>query len=210
MEKGKYGRMRVLFLGHNPSAKSWDDEAPYAHGSNRFWKLLDSSGLAQSSLCIPALHVRYPKELGYAFADLVVTKGSVASEIKDTIVPSTICARILEESGGMAPRILACVSKSVAEKMLSGWNKKGGEGFGKVGIGSDWGFEGGGFEDTQIWVLPSTSGRAPMKWEDRLEPFRMIAEAIKEHPWPNPEETSGHGSGLRENVEFIFHQRIPT
>ncbi len=178
MRNGAHGRMRVLFLGHNPSEKSWDMCAPYAHGSNRFWKLLADSRLAPADMCEPHLHTEFPEKLGLAFADLIVTRGSVAADVKDVVDPNSVAERILRWAG-TPPRIVACVSKSVAQKFLPGWKGS----FGQVGVGRDWRLK--GLEDSAIWVLPSTSGRAGLKWVDRLQPFVDLNDVVKDWDWPD-------------------------
>ena len=182
MGYGVYGRMRVIFLGHNPSDKSWDFCAPYAHGSNRFWKLLADAKLAPHDMCEPSKHVEYPEKLGLAFSDLIVTKGSVAADVKDVVDPNAVAERILKWAGGTPPRILACVSKSVAQKFMPGWKGK----YGPAGYGGEWRLK--GMEDVSIWVLPSTSGRAGLKWAERLQPFVQLSSIVKQWPWPENEE----------------------
>lgn len=194
MEHGAHGRMRVLFLGHNPSEKSWDNCAPYAHGSNRFWKLLADSGLAPRDMCEPSRHIEFPEKLGLAFSDVIVTKGSVAADVNDLVQPNDVAERILKWAG-TPPRIIACVSKSVAQKFLPGWKGS----FGPAGIGQDWSLR--GFEQTSIWVLPSTSGRAGLKWQDRLQPFIDINEVVRQWPWPAIVSSSENDEEDEEKIE---------
>ena len=37
---------------------------------------------------------------------------------------------------------------------------------------------------TAVWVLPSTSGAAPMTVEERVGPYRQLAEELQQVPWP--------------------------
>lgn len=37
---------------------------------------------------------------------------------------------------------------------------------------------------TEVWVLPSTSGAAPMTVEERVGPYREMAAKLAEIPWP--------------------------
>ncbi len=184
---GAHGRMRILFVGHNPSQRSWETTAPYAHKSNSFWKLLREAGFAPPELCEPHKFTLFPRKCSIGFADLFVTMGSVASDIKEPLDPlwrtKEFCPRIVAASGSLAPNVIACVSKSVAEKLLKGW--KGG--YGPVGSGAEWNLS--GLEDSMIWVLPSSSGRAGMKWSDRLEPFQRLSRFVDE-TFPRPENVS--------------------
>lgn len=154
--------------------------APYAHPSNSFWKLLRDAEIAPAEMCAAKEYARYPKECGIAFADLFVTSGSLASAVNAPVGwgAEQFCARIARESGGLAPHVVACVSKGVAKKLLKGWDGE----FGAVGDGVKWKLN--GLQKSQVWVLPSTSGRAGMKWEQRVAPFKLLAETLKEYPWP--------------------------
>lgn len=183
MERGAHGRMRVIFVGHNPSDRSWAARAPYAHPSNSFWRLLREAELAPPELCVPDRYVDYPKKLGIAFADLFVTSGSLASAVaapKDPVWRTRdFCARIARESGELPPAIIACVSKGVAQKLLPGWAGT----YGPAGTGAQWGLT--GLEESHLWVLPTSSGRAGIKWELRLRPFSELAAILREkYPCP--------------------------
>lgn len=37
---------------------------------------------------------------------------------------------------------------------------------------------------TQVWVLPSTSGAAPMTREERVGPYKQLAQEIARIKWP--------------------------
>ncbi|KAI0566963.1 Uracil-DNA glycosylase-like protein [Gracilaria domingensis] len=171
---GEKHPLRIVFVGHNPSAKSWDEVAPYAHRTNQFWRLLQESQLAPAHLCKPSQHAKLPGCCGIGFIDLFVTSGSDASKIGKRAVRNTewkqgFFERLECGTGGTPPRILCCVSKIVARKLLGGWNGE----FGHVGSGRDWNLRGA--ETSEVWILPSTSGRAGLTFQARLEPFQKLA-----------------------------------
>ncbi|CAI5731585.1 unnamed protein product [Peronospora farinosa] len=39
--------------------------------------------------------------------------------------------------------------------------------------------------DSEIWVLPSSSGRAAMTTAQRTMPYQQLAESVRQIPWPN-------------------------
>lgn len=184
--------LRVIFVGHNPSTKSWEMSSPYANPSNRFWLILKSSLLSQHpTLQSPSTHHLLPSQLGIGFIDLFLTPGNDASKINSDTIPNFV-HRLNGSLQGKPPCILACVSKIVAKKCLGfgGETRK----YGYIGRGKDlldlriWGQA---WSECSIWVLPSTSGRAVLKFEDRLEPFTKLSEYINQnlpswHPPSSP------------------------
>lgn len=178
--------LRVVFVGHNPSAESWARCAPYAHKSNRFWPLLRECGLVPPALCEAYKFAELPAAVGVGFIDLFITSGSDASLVGMPGGASwreLFFQRLRDGTDGRPPSIICPVSKIVAQKLLVGWRGD----YGPAGFGKDW--ELAGAEDSQVWVLPSTSGRAGLKWEQRLEPFERLNAHIQETlPWPPQEE----------------------
>lgn len=176
LQNGAHGRMRLLFVGHNPSQKSWELTAPYAHPSNYFWKIMRVANFAPVEMCEASLFSEFPARFRIGFADLFVTMGSVASNVSaprgQKWQTSEFCPRVADACGGLAPNVVALVSKAVAQKLLRGWKGD----FGPVGTGEEWGLT--GLESSEIWVVPSTSGRAVISWEDRLEPFQRLSEYV--------------------------------
>lgn len=165
--------LRIIFVGHNPSDKSWEIAAPYAHPTNKFWRLLRDAQLAPPHLCKASEYKQLPRECGIGFIDLFVTSGSDASKIgrdalKQVDWKQNFFTRLTSGTGGVDPLIICCVSKIVATKLLSGWKGE----FGKVGTGRDWNLQGA--ETSEVWVLPSSSGRAGLTWEARLNPFKQL------------------------------------
>lgn len=171
--------LRVIFVGHNPSDVSWDSIAPYAHATNKFWRLLREANLAPEKLCKPKYFSSLPAAAGIGFIDLFVTSGSDASKVEPGAEKLSewreqFLERLENGTGGNPPKILCCISKIVAKKLLQGWNGD----YGSVGKGSEWGLTSA--LESDIWVLPSTSGRAGLKWNQRLEPFQRLRAQFTE------------------------------
>lgn len=187
---GERHPLRVIFVGHNPSTKSWAERAPYAHPTNKFWRLLKESSIIPPELCIPSSYMRLSSLFGVGFIDLFVTCGSDASKIGNDVIKRKdknperdecrmeFIHRLNKATGNKGPVILACVSKVVAKKLLQGWKGD----FGFVGYGPQWKLT--GCDETEVWVLPSTSGRAVLSWEDRIAPFHQLSKRLaNEPPW---------------------------
>lgn len=174
--------LRVIFVGYNPSDKSWEQCAPYSHKSNRFWPLLRQTGLVPEHLSKPEKFAQLPQAVGIGFIDLFVTCGSDASKVGEPGGPSwraDFSERLARGTKGIAPSILCPASKIVANKLLTGFKGE----YGPAGVGKDWGIAAA--ESSQIWVMPSTSGRASLSWQQRLEPFQRLADHIHDTlPWP--------------------------
>lgn len=165
--------LRIIFVGHNPSEKSWACSAPYAHPTNKFWRLLKEAKLAPEDLCKAESFALLPKAVGIGFIDLFVASGSDASKIgpgaeKRSDWRVDFLSRLRAGTKGIPPLVLCCVSKIVASKLLGGWKGE----YGHIGNGKDWGLDAA--ENSEIWVLPSTSGRAVLSWEQRLMPFQDL------------------------------------
>lgn len=44
--------------------------------------------------------------------------------------------------------------------------------------------------DSEVWVLPSSSGRAAMTTEQRVRPYQQLAERFHQIPWGESEAIS--------------------
>lgn len=174
-------------MGHNPSEESWKKRIPYAHRTNRFWKLLESSELISPSSNSDERgqnHTEMPWTHGIGFIDLFVTCGSDAAQINMAFDHREFVNRL----GPRKPHILAFVSKMVAEKFLGAkqyksFCRKAGssnKGYGYVGTGRQWGLGVDDLNECRLWVLPSTSGRASLSWEVRLQPFVLLRQHLEQ------------------------------
>ncbi|KNC74766.1 hypothetical protein SARC_12695 [Sphaeroforma arctica JP610] len=90
---GSMHPLRVVFVGHNPSDTSWRHSQPYAHKSNRFWRLVGESGLVPVNLAQPHHFAQLPEAVGVGFVDLYVTSGSDASCVKGDQGATLRCVR---------------------------------------------------------------------------------------------------------------------
>lgn len=137
--------------------------------------------MIDAELAKPDHFKKLPAAVGIGFADLFVISGSDASKInygEGVSLQRELMGRLIRGTGNVPPMIICCVSKIVAKKLLIGWSGN----YGKAGIGMDWGLKEA--STSEIWVLPSTSGRAGLTREQRLKPFQELAKYISRMPWP--------------------------
>ena len=174
----KYGEkpLKILFVGHNPSFHSWDSGHYFSQPSNRFWKLLLQSGLAEGD--IDALSDDILLEIsGYGFTDVIRTPNSSAKTLKrkDFVEQrSFFYKRILNNALRVNghPEHVAFVGKKQFAMLFDPPLKR-------VQLGAQ-NIKPPGFPfDCEIWVLSSPSGRAVMDWESRLLPYTQLAESMQ-------------------------------
>jgi G:T/U-mismatch repair DNA glycosylase len=180
-------RARIVFIGHNPSEMSWDKVAPYANPTNAFWKILAQSGLASQDEAVPAKWRMLAETRGIVFGDLWPVSGSDSSKVDKVThgaaVAADVTSRMQAALHAGPPRAVVLVSKSVGEHFLGIKSRK--LSYGRVGMADalslPW-----LSSDTQIWLVPSTSGRAVLSFVDRLAPYKALADAAHEWPWIQP------------------------
>ena len=174
----KYGEkpLKILFVGHNPSFHSWESGHYFSQPSNRFWKLLLQSGLADGD--INALNDDILLErLGYGFTDVIRTPNSSSNNLKrKNFVEQRpfFYKRILNNAIRVKehPEYVAFVGKRQFAMLFDPPLKR-------VLLGVQ-NLKPPGFPlDCQIWVLSSPSGRAVMDWTDRLLPYAQLAETMQ-------------------------------
>jgi G:T/U-mismatch repair DNA glycosylase len=150
-----------------------------------FWRLLRESALVGDGDdgTLPEDFADLAESRGIAFADLYVTPGSDAAKVRPKPGAMPVHENLVERMAAVLaepPRAIVLVSKTVAEQFL----RKKTAHFGKVAVSAELDVPPWLSDDTELWVLPSTSARAPMKWEKRLGPFKEFAAAIQKWPWP--------------------------
>ena len=174
----KYGEkpLKILFVGHNPSFHSWESGHYFSQPSNRFWKLLLQSGLADGD--INALNDDILLERsGYGFTDVIRTPNSSSNNLKrkDFVEQRPFFyKRILNNAIRVKehPEYVVFVGKRQFAMLFDPPLKR-------VQLGVQ-NLKPPGFPlDSQIWVLSSPSGRAVMNWGDRLLPYTQLAETMQ-------------------------------
>jgi double-stranded uracil-DNA glycosylase len=149
----------VVFCGINPGRVSAAAHAHFANPRNDFWRLLHAAGLT-SRLYEPAEQFELLKEgVGVTNAAPRTTPGS--SDLRRS------------DFAGAADRL-----EGIARELRPGWIAfVGKEAYrGTFGARPELGVQQRTFDDTRLFVLPSTSpANAAVSWEERLRWFRQLA-----------------------------------
>lgn len=74
--------LRLLLVGHNPSAASWAAGHGYAHGGNRLWRLLRDAGVVPAALAAAARDGDLPAAAGVGLTDVWLAPGSDAAAVR--------------------------------------------------------------------------------------------------------------------------------
>lgn len=138
--------LKIVFCGTAPSSRSAQLGAYYAHGGNLFWQVLHWAGFTPVRLA----PVQYRDLLGYGIGltDLNKVQSGVDAELDVSFYdPQALAEKILF----FRPRILAFTSKNGAQAFY---------GRGALSFGP----QSESIGQTQLWVLPSTSGSARAHW----------------------------------------------
>jgi TDG/mug DNA glycosylase family protein len=158
--------LAVVFVGFNPSPRSWASRHRYAHPSNRFWALLADAGLTPRRMR-PEDDVRMP-ELGYGFTDVVGRPSAAA----DDLAPGELragAARVRAELAASRPRIAAYTGKGVYRAV----SDRG------PGTAVPYGLQTGSVVDEVLdFVLPCPSGRSGMPYAEKVAWYRALADLV--------------------------------
>ena len=173
----KYGNLplRLLLVGHNPSEHSWHSGHYFSQPSNNFWKLVTESGLLGPD--VEANDDSMLERMQIGFTDVIRVPNSNSSTISRAYFReqrSFFYNRIKDNAYrvGAPPERIAFVGKRQFSMLFDPPLKS-------VDLGLQF-VEPPGFPfDTEIWVLSTPSGRSPMKWEERLQPYTELAQTMQ-------------------------------
>ena len=160
-------RLRVLFVGINPGVRSAATGHHFAGYSNRFWKLLDESGLVDEPIGYE--NDRRLLEWGYGITNLVPrpTPGI------DTLRPEEYAAgarTLRRKVKRVQPEIVAFVGVTVFRVMFAP----------PTGERVILGIQPDPLEGARVFVLPNPSGRnANYSYAEMLAAFRSLARLVQ-------------------------------
>lgn len=173
-------RCHTIFVGHNPSMATWSTGHFFANPSNRFWALMEHSGLSGSELA--KNDDEMVEKLGFGFCDVVEQPGNNAG----TLSGAEMKARVPEflnridnyaKSMNGSLKRLCFVGKRQWKFLFTPVLSKA-----EHGVQSNllrpkgWPAT---LEEIEVWVLPSTSGRAVLSWEERMAPYTDLSKVIE-------------------------------
>lgn len=173
----KYGDtpLRLLLVGHNPSDHSWESGHYFSQPSNNFWKLIVESGISEGLQEINDDIMLAEMQIG--FTDVIRTQNSQSNTISRSqfVEQRHLFYKRIKDNAhrvGAPPERVAFVGKRQYSMLFDPPLKN-------VELGvqfttpKEFPFE------TEIWVLSTPSGRSPMKWEDRLKPYKQLAQSMQ-------------------------------
>ena len=198
--------LRLLIIGHNPSDHTWSTGFPYSNPSNRFWRLLVDGGVLPAVVphgidpadkWTPAAANRLPDLLGIGITDMGCEPGSKADKYPRATMlrwRADLYARLRahRRRAGRAPAVVAFTGVRQFSQLFDPPLKRL-QRFGRQTIEGTssrsclppgWPYLD---SDTQVFVLPSSSGRAVFSSEERLAPYRELGEflqASQQHQQP--------------------------
>lgn len=176
-------RLKVVFVGMNPSDESWRSVAPYANETNKMWPLLREAGFGEEEELAPGNFANLPAANGIGFCDLFVVNESDSTNVGRGVASTDIRADFLHRLKGAVekpPHVIALVCKNVCSRLLDIRDTSRIE-YGKVGcarslLGSAW-FT----RDVEVWLLPCTSGRASQSpFEEKASIFATLSKYLDE------------------------------
>ena len=170
----------TLFVGHNPSLATWETGHFFASPSNRFWAIMEHSGLSGSDLA--KNDDEMVENLGFGFCDVVEQPGNNAGTLSRkemTAHQSEFLNRIEHYAKSMngSLRRLCFVGKRQWKCLFTPVLTKAEHGVqSNLLRPKNWP---AALEDLEVWVLPSTSGRAVISWEERMVPYIDLSKTIE-------------------------------
>jgi TDG/mug DNA glycosylase family protein len=143
----------LVFVGINPGEQSAHIGHYYGHGGNVFWRALSGSGLSNRELG-PTDDNLLPDECAIGFTDVVKRVVTDSTAVTNNELRAATPA-FLERIAAAGPRVICFTSTRAFESLFPGIRRA-----------ERWGRQPVTIADAEVWVMPSTSGRAA-KWHDR-------------------------------------------
>jgi len=160
-------KLRVLFIGTNPGAKSVRIGHYFAGASNMFWKLLYESKLTDERLTTESDYkVRF---YGYGLTDVVKRPTRSTTELRKTDGKGAK-KRLDDIIYRNKPKIVAFIGKAGFRYYLGNGN-----------VSLEYGLQGQKIAESYVYLMPSTSGAsfADTNYEEKLFWYRKLRRDIQ-------------------------------
>ena len=202
--------LRLLIVGHNPSETAWRTGYPYANGTNRFWRLMQLGEMVPPGFAAADADAA-PVLLGLGITDVGCEPGSDAAAFKRPQMRAwrtelyarlrAHCARAaawaaaeaMAGNGGQMASDDASLAAFASRVIAFSGKRQWGELFEPPLAGFASGLRPAAerppgwpamLASSEVWVLPSSSGRAAMTREEREGPYRQLGARVAQLPWP--------------------------
>lgn len=106
--------LRLVIVGHNPSAASWAAGHGYAHGGNRLWRLLRDGGVVPPALAAAVRDGDLPAAAGVGLTDVWLSPGSDAAAVRRAAAGTGYRAEFFGRLAGHAARAAAVAAAEAA------------------------------------------------------------------------------------------------
>ncbi|GLC44399.1 uracil DNA N-glycosylase Thp1 [Pleodorina starrii] len=194
--------LRLIVVGHNPSAHAWQSGHYYSHPANHMWRVLIGTGIAPPGVRGAEDDDRLPGEAGVGFLDVGCGHpGTDSSSFKSHVFEAwsrafyaRLRAHMTRASASIgctcgrcgAPSLVAFSGKRHYLELLNVGRAprdrvKTVEHGPQLQLPTGWPFPAA---STEVWVCSSTSGAAAMTRQQREEPWRRLAERMGRIEWP--------------------------
>jgi TDG/mug DNA glycosylase family protein len=158
----------LVFVGINPGLYSAQRQHYYAHPGNGFWRELSASALVPRTVG-PGDDRELFAALSIGFTDVVKRVVTDSSDVSDAELRAAVPA--------FRRRIAYARPRGVCFTTTRGFAAC----FPKVRASSTWGRQPVALEGADVWVMPSTSGRAVAHRAHVQTVLSDIAAALQEH-----------------------------
>jgi double-stranded uracil-DNA glycosylase len=157
--------LRILFIGFNPSIRSFETGFNYSGKNNRFYTILHQSGLTDRFYA-PSESSKLLDEYGFGFTNIVARPTKRADELttEDYVEGRIILHSKLEQ---YRPRVACFVGKGVYQRFTKRTNLP-------------WGFQAEeSIPGIRDFVGPSTSGLVRMKLAEQVSIYQELAAFLQ-------------------------------
>lgn len=184
-------QLKLLIIGHNPSAQSWAKGHYYANPSNRMWPLLAKAGIVPAHFTA-ADDQQCPSLCGLGFTDIMPGVCETdSSKFPDSAVAAckaSLYQRLVahcKRVGGVhsAPRLIAFAGLRQWRALFPATHSRSRPAAeeDRYGIQTerppDWPAE---LAACAVFLLPSSSGAAAMTTEQRQAPYLALGQLYKD------------------------------
>eukprot|EP00240_Pyramimonas_obovata_P004980 CAMPEP_0118939270 /NCGR_PEP_ID=MMETSP1169-20130426/28434_1 /TAXON_ID=36882 /ORGANISM="Pyramimonas obovata, Strain CCMP722" /LENGTH=407 /DNA_ID=CAMNT_0006883493 /DNA_START=18 /DNA_END=1241 /DNA_ORIENTATION=+ len=213
-------RLQLLFIGHNPSQHAWNSGNFYSNPTNRMWKMLRLGGIIPEAWTVDDNN-RIPGELGVGFTDVGPEPGNDANKYPRKVMQAwradlytrlhahmervvawrraLMAQQQCDQTASLeledaAPLVVAFTGKRQFAQLFDPPLKS-------VTAGKQpedslprrWPFP----ATTEVWVLPSTSGRAVLKKGELEGLYIALGQRVRQldEQWHNNEGGAARSLG---------------
>ena len=202
--------LRLLLIGHNPSTHAWASGYPYSNPSNRFWALAAAGGLVPRGFGACDADAA-PAAFGLGITDVGIAPGSDAGafgraamrawrgELYGRLRAHLRRAAAWERGddadaddddddalAAYAPALIAFAGKRQWKELFEPPLANCAAGAQPAALRPP-GWP-AALAATEVWVLPSSSGRAVMTADEREGPYRQLGGRVATLPWPRQQQ----------------------